>query len=73
MKLTELLVPGAEAVVKRYRVLYEEEKAICEAMVADAHNEHSSLPNNFWHKKEELWNKLKTAEQLLETYKELQK
>lgn len=70
-KLSELLLPGAEAVVARYRELYEAELKHVNAMIAESKASHSSMPNNYWHKCHELRGKYILAIQLRDSYKEL--
>lgn len=70
-KFIELLLPGMDALVERYRVLYEEECAHVTKMICEARGEHVSLPNNYWHKSHELRGKWILAVQLRDSYKEL--
>lgn len=69
--LIELFLPGIEAVVERYRVLYEQECAHVTKMIKETRDVHTSLPNNYWHKSHELRGRWIMAGQLRDSYKEL--
>lgn len=70
MKLLKLFIHGTEVLQARYQELYEKEEEKIKQAITEAKG-NSFLPNDYWHKKQALFEKLRDCELLIATFKQL--